>query len=115
MVYMKQIAKAMPFVLLITNCLSLFFYQFNWYNEQFYYLITQFTGHGLMLLLGYAFFAHYLRLCLYTIISVYGLIVLNTFNIIYHVVGGFNNYSWYVSIILIVTLSLSVVFIARKK
>ena len=115
MVYMKEVAKAMPFVLLVANCLSLFFYQFDWYNDNFYYLMTQFTGHGLLLLIGYAFFARYLRLCLYTIVSVYGLLSLNILNIIYYIVAGFNNYTLYVSIILIVTLSLSVVFIARKK
>jgi hypothetical protein len=115
MIYMKEVAKVMPFVLLVADCFSLFFYQFDWYNDQFYYLFTQFTGHGLMLLIGYAFFAHYNRLCLYTIISIYGLLALNVFNIIYQTTNIFNSYYLYVSIILIVSLCLSIIFLIKKK
>jgi hypothetical protein len=115
MIYMKEVAKVMPFVLLVADCFSLFFYRFDWYNDQFYYLFTQFIGHGIILLIGYAFFAHYHRLCLYTLISIYGLLLLNILNIIYYIVGGFNNYSLYVSIILIVSLCLSIIFLIKKR
>ena len=115
MIYMKEVAKRMPFAILVYNCLSLLFYRFDWYNDQFYYIATQFTGGGLLLFIGYAFFAHYHRLCLYTLVSIYGLIALNLLNIAYYLVGQFNNYTVYVSIILIVTLCLSIVFLIRKK
>jgi hypothetical protein len=115
MIYMKEVAKCMPFSILVYNCLSLLFYRFDWYDDQFYYLATQFTGGGLLLFIGYAFFAHYHRLCLYTLISIYGLLSLNILNIIYYIVGGFNNYSLYVSIILIVSLCLSIIFLIKKR
>lgn len=114
MIYFKETAKLMPFIALVCNCISLFFYDLDWYTI-FYYIITQFTGHGLILLVGYAFFAHYHRLCLYTIVSIYGLIALNLLNISYYLIGGFDNYTVYVSIILIVTLCLSIIYIIRKK
>ena len=115
MVYARKVAKVMPFVLLVYECLSLFFYHFDWYDNAFYALAGQITGHGVFLLVGYAFFAHLHRLCYYTITAIYGLLVLNIFNIVYQTTNIFNNYWLYVSIILIVSLCLSIIFLIKKR
>jgi len=115
MINIKQAAKAMPFVCLIVNCLSLVFYDSKWYDQNVYYLLSQITGHGFLLLVGYAFFAHYHRLCYYTLISIYGLISLNLLNICYYLFGGFPFYFYYSAAIMLISLCLSVIFIIKRK
>lgn len=112
---MKQVAKAMPFVCLLANCITVFLYHLDWYDQTAYYVLSQITGHSLLLLVGYAFFAHYHRLCYYTLISIYGLIALNLFNSYYYAFGGINHYLTYVSVILLVTLCLSIIYIIKRK
>lgn len=112
---LKGVVTITPFVILCVNAISLYLYRFDFWYEVSIYIIYQTTGHGVLLLLGYLFYAYYHRLCLYVKISIFGLLAINIHNILLYWLPTLRETQLYSTIIIIASLCLSFVFLIKNK
>lgn len=95
------------------NGVSLLIYESQYYTLLYYNLVAQITGHGILTGLFMYFYAYIHRFCLYSKVSIIGLIALNIYNIV-HNAFELTNYYIYASIIVFITIILSLIFIIRE-
>lgn len=109
----KKIVMLIPFIMLLMDGLSLFLYDYPFYDTLNLYFLNQITGHTLLGLAFMYFYAHIHRFCLFSKVSIIGMACLNLFNIAYKVFD-LNEYLIYAQIIILLSIILSSIYLIKR-
>lgn len=109
----KNIIKAIPFILLIIDGVSLFLYKYPFWDTVNQYFLHQISGHALLTLFFMWYYAVIHKFCMYAKVSIIGLALLNIYNMCYKIFD-LDNYIIYSRIIIITSLILATIYFIRN-
>lgn len=108
----KEGVKIAPFIILTLDSVAFICHGYDWYAD-FYFLFSQISSHSILGVMVWLFYAHLHRYCMYSIVSLYTLVILNILNLVYFFVT-LEYYKIYAGIIIFGGLSLSVLYLLKK-